>query len=99
MIGRINNNFNHFALGNSEKNKINSDKNKSFSQIFRDNVNQVNQLNKEADKLAESFAIGEIDNIHEVTLAAEKAQIAVNLTSAIQNNVMQAYEEIMRMQV
>ena len=98
MIGKIGNNVNYYALGDSE-NKVNNNDNNSFSQILQNNLSQVNQLNKEADELAESFAIGETDNIHEVTIAAEKAQIAVNLTSAVQSQVMQAYEEIMRMQV
>ena len=71
----------------------------SFGDIFQENINKVNNLNKEADQLAEKLALGEVDNIHEVTIAAEKARTAINLTSAIQSKVVQSYEEIMRMQV
>jgi flagellar hook-basal body complex protein FliE len=45
------------------------------------------------------FAVGKTDNIHQVMIAAEKAKIAVNLTTAVQSKAIDAYKEIMRLQV
>ncbi len=97
MIGKIGNNFNFF-LDDSSKNLKNQNK-LSFSSILTENLNQVNQLQKKSDKLAGDFVIGKTDNIHQVTIATEKAKTALNLTSAIHNKVIESYEEIMRMQV
>ena len=97
MIDRIDGNFN-LSLSESSKVPASTD-NSSFYELLQDNLNQVNELHKNADQLTEDFALGKTDNIHEVTIAAEKAQMALNLTSAIQNKVIQSYEEIMRMQV
>lgn len=100
MVENINGNFS-FSLSENVLTKNSTDKNQkiSFTEMFRENINRVNNLHKEADMMAEKLALGEIDNIHEVTIAAEKARTAINLTSAIQSKVVQSYEEIMRMQV
>ncbi len=97
MIEGINNIFqrdNDF-IKSATDNNINS----SFSQLLKNNLNQVNQLQRQADNLTEDFVLGKTDNIHKVTIATEKAKIALNLTTAIQNKVLNAYEEIMRIQV
>jgi flagellar hook-basal body complex protein FliE len=46
-----------------------------------------------------SFAIGDIDNIHEVMIAQEKATVALQYTVQIRDKVLEAYNEIMRMQI
>ncbi|MFW6309129.1 MAG: flagellar hook-basal body complex protein FliE [bacterium] len=97
MLGKINGKFS-YVLGDSNKQQK-SDSSASFSQLLRKNIDGVNQLNKKADNLSESFALGEIDNVHEVTVATEKAKTALNLTSAVQNKVVDSYEKIMQMQV
>lgn len=59
----------------------------------------MNHLQVEADKIARDFALGKVDDIHDVTIATEKAQLALKLTLAIQSKVVSAYKEIMRMQI
>ncbi len=72
---------------------------KDFSSLLRDNIQKVNDLQLKADSITEDFALGKIDNIHTVTIATEKARVALNLTLALQNKIVQSYQEIMRMQV
>ena len=72
---------------------------KSFSRILNDGLNQVNQLQVEADQKSQDFALGKIDNIHDVTVATEKAKLALNLTVAVQNKVVDAYNKVMRIRV
>ncbi len=70
-----------------------------FSSVFKDALEKVNQLQKNAEKLASDFALGKISNIHEVIIEAEKATIALRLTNEVRNKIIEAYREIMRMQL
>ncbi len=62
-------------------------------------LDSTNALQKQAEKAAVSFAVGEIDNIHEVMIAQEKATVALQYTVQIRDKVLEAYNEIMRMQI
>ncbi len=70
-----------------------------FADILADNLSEVNELEREAEQLTEQFAMGEIDDIHKVTVATEKARLALQLATEIQNRVIQAHDEIMQMQI
>ncbi len=70
-----------------------------FADLISDNLNEVNELEREAEDLSEQFALGEIDDVHKVTVATEKARLALQLTTEIQNRVVEAYDDIMRMQI
>lgn len=97
MIESINGNYSITPLEKSAKNDGNNKI--SFSKILEDNLNKVNNLQLKSNEMTEQFALGNIDNVHDVTIAAQKASTALNLTVAVQNKVMDAYNEIMRMQV
>lgn len=71
----------------------------NFSKYFNDKLKEVNQLQKDSQKMTADFAVGKTDNIHQVMISAEKAKIAVNLTTAVQSKAIDAYKEIMRLQV
>ncbi len=86
--------FENFAIEQENDNKA-----EAFSDLFREQLNQVNQLKKDSQAMTASFAAGETDNIHDVMIASEKAKVAVNLTTAVQTKVIDAYNEIMRLQV
>jgi len=79
--------------------KKENNKTEAFSDLFREKLNQVNELEKDSQAITASFAAGETDSIHDVMIAAEKAKIAVNLTTAVQTKAIDAYNEIMRLQV
>ncbi|MGE5614475.1 MAG: flagellar hook-basal body complex protein FliE [Bacillota bacterium] len=70
-----------------------------FADYFRQALDNANSLLLEADKIADDFAAGRTDNIHQVMLAAEKANIALQFTMQIRNKILDAYSEIMRMQI
>lgn len=70
-----------------------------FSDYLKQAVSATNNLLVESEKLADDFAAGRTDNIHQVALAAEKADIALQFTIQIRNKIMDAYLEIMRMQI
>jgi flagellar hook-basal body complex protein FliE len=63
--------------------------------MLQDTSNQIAQ----ADEMAVDFALGKIDNIHDVMIAQEKANIALQYTVQLRDAFLDAYNEIMRMQV
>lgn len=72
---------------------------KSFSEFLSDAINKTNDLQLQADNIADDFAAGRTDNIHEVMIAAEKADVALQFTMQIRTKILDAYNEIMRMQI
>lgn len=70
-----------------------------FGQYLTEALNKVNALQKAADNSAMALATGEIQNLHQVTIDSLKAEIALQFTLQIRNKVIEAYQEIMRMQI
>lgn len=71
----------------------------SFSDFLNGAIQQVSDLQNQSDQLNEDFALGKTDNIHQVMIAAEKADMALQFTVQIRNKILDAYSEIMRMPV
>ncbi len=82
-----------------EKTNTDSSFSMPFSDCLKQALNNTNDLLIESDRLADDFAAGRTDNIHQVTLAAEKADIALQFTMQIRSKILDAYSEIMRMQI
>ncbi|WP_425060853.1 Flagellar hook-basal body complex protein FliE [Sporomusa carbonis] len=72
---------------------------KSFSDFLKDALNNVNRLQNESQQASINLAAGKVQDVAEVTIAAEKAAIALQLTMQVRNKVVDAYQEVMRMQV
>ncbi len=72
---------------------------KSFAETLKDAVNNVNQLQKTADVQMQKLATGKAENIPDVLIAAEQADIALKLMVQVRNKIIDAYHEIMKMQV
>ncbi|MCX7710682.1 MAG: flagellar hook-basal body complex protein FliE [Clostridia bacterium] len=71
----------------------------SFSDYLKDALNKVNDLQLESEQMTQDFAAGRTDNIHQVMIAAEKADVALQFTMQIRTKIMDAYNEIMRIPV
>lgn len=71
----------------------------SFGEYLTDAMKEVNDLQKESERLGAALAAGQVEDISQVIIAGEKADIAVQLTLAVRNKAVEAYQEIMRMQV
>lgn len=70
-----------------------------FDNLLKDALDKVNQLQLDKEEYKKLLITGELDNLHDVTIAAEKANVALQLTLGIRNKVVEAYKEIMRMQI
>ncbi|AGC67583.1 flagellar hook-basal body complex protein FliE [Thermoclostridium stercorarium subsp. stercorarium DSM 8532] len=84
---------------NNALNKVAEKESISFRDMLMNEIYRVSELEKEADAITSDFISGKTDNIHSVLIAAEKASIALQLMIEIRNKVIDAYNEIMRMQV
>ena len=71
----------------------------SFGEYLNSALMKVSDLESQADQLKQDFALGNTDNISEVLIAGEKANVAVQFTMQIRNKILDAYSEIMRMQI
>ncbi len=76
-----------------------SHQNISFKNYLVDAIHKVNDLEQNANEYSIKLASGELDNIHEAMIASQKAEIASQFMIEIRNKVLDAYKEIMRMQI
>lgn len=76
-----------------------SNSGKSFADTLTEAIGQVNDLQKSSDKAAQDLATGRTDNVADVMIAAEKADIALKLMVQVRNKIIDAYQEVMKMQV
>lgn len=67
--------------------------------FFTELVSKVNDLQTQSDKAIQGVASGENKNLHEVMISMEKASISFLFMSQVRNKAIEAYQEVMRMQV
>jgi len=71
----------------------------NFEQTLKKFINDVDEAQKFAGESVEKLLTGEIKDIHDVMIAVEKAGTSFELMMEIRNKMIDAYREIMRMQV
>ena len=72
---------------------------KSFGDLLSASISKANELQLEADHGIRELAAGRNKNIHETMLMLEKADTSFRLMMQVRNKIIDAYREIMRMQV
>jgi flagellar hook-basal body complex protein FliE len=72
---------------------------KSFGEILQDGISNVNEAQKDASKASTELALGKSDSLHETMLSLTKAELSFNLMVQVRNKALEAYQEMMRMQV
>ena len=70
----------------------------SFSDVLKDALGQVDQLQADAKDAVGSFLRGEAVELHEVMAATEEAGIALELLIEIRNKLTEAYRSVINMQ-
>lgn len=71
----------------------------SFGKIFESAVDRVEQLQTVTDDKLDRFLRGEDQEVHDVVLSAQRSELAFDYFLQVRNKVVQAYQEIMRMQM
>ena len=83
-------NFNELTVKDGEQ---------TFGQVLGKYIGEVNDLQGKANNAIEKLVTGKSKNIHETMLAVEKAEIAFKTMNQIRLKVIDAYREVMKMQV
>jgi len=87
-----------YALNNS----LVTETDGSFSSVLgamMSAVNETNDLQNAAEEEEIRFALGYSDNTHDLTIAETKAEVALQYTIAVRDKILDAYKEIMQMQI
>jgi flagellar hook-basal body complex protein FliE len=71
----------------------------SFGEHLREQIDEVNDLQLEADQSIDDLVTGRSDDIHATMIALQKADISFRLLMSVRNKLMDAYDEVMRMQI
>lgn len=72
---------------------------KSFTEVLQSAIESLNASQSNADAMSTNIATGKTQNIHETMLAISKAEIEFKLMVQVRNKALDAYQEIMRMQI
>ncbi|MBB3043014.1 flagellar hook-basal body complex protein FliE [Nocardioides sp. LMS-CY] len=71
----------------------------AFGDLLVDGLDRLEAVQDKADKLAVQAATGDLDDIHDYTVAATEASVTAQLTVAVRNRALEAFTEIMRMPI
>lgn len=95
-------NSSHGLVGEVNEKKSLSAEGSMFDALLNsaiDNVKTTNSYLSDAENEEIKFALGETENTHDLTIALQKASTALQYTVAIRDKVLDAYKEIMNMQI
>ncbi len=70
-----------------------------FGKLLEGMIKDVNNLQTQANQAVEKVQTEESGSIHEVMIAMEKADIAFRTMMQVRNKLLEAYQEVMRLQV
>lgn len=79
--------------------KKQGDKTEGFLSVFKEKLDEVNEKQITAEKTTESFIKGDGAEVHEVLLATQEAKMSLELAVQVRNKLVEAYQEINRMQI
>lgn len=71
----------------------------SFKKLFSDALHNVNEAQHASQTATAKLARGENIDLHDVMITAQKASITLQTTIEVRNKIVEAYQEVMRMQV
>lgn len=70
-----------------------------FGNLLKDAIDKVDDVQKHADGELTSWVAGENENLHEVMISMNHAQLSFQLMTEVRNRLLETYQELMRMQV
>jgi len=94
-IGQIANSLDNF---NTNKLKANSNNNE-FEKLLKDGIEELNKEQIEAYNAMSDIATGKVENLQEAVQKIESAELSLKFALEVKNKAINAYKEIMRMQI
>jgi len=71
----------------------------AFQSAFKDAVNKVEEFRQNAATSVNNFLSGEGEELHDVALKTQEAELSFDLFMQVRNKIVSAYQEVMKMQV
>jgi flagellar hook-basal body complex protein FliE len=98
-ISSIADSINSISLNNSVDNSKVNNKSNSFESMLNNAISEVNTQQVEGYKAMEGIASGKVTNLQEAVQQIEEAELSMKLALETKNKAINAYKEIMRMQI
>ncbi|RDU68747.1 flagellar hook-basal body complex protein FliE [Helicobacter brantae] len=101
-FGVINNDISHISQNINQAPKqpeFDPQKAKSFENLLKDSIKEVNAEQKVAEKALADMATGQIKDLHQAAIAIGKAETSMKVMLEVRNKAISAYKEILRTQV
>ena len=70
----------------------------AFGTALAGSVDSLQKAQSTSNELAIKAVTGDLDDVHDYTVASSQAKVALELTAAVRNKAVEAFTEIMRMQ-
>ncbi|HCP08980.1 MAG TPA: flagellar hook-basal body complex protein FliE [Candidatus Moranbacteria bacterium] len=70
-----------------------------FGTVLKQTLNEINDLQIQADQMIEKVEVDNSASLHDAIIAIEKADISFKAMMQVRNKIIEAYQEVMRMQV
>ena len=87
------------SLGINTNNQIGQSDDKSFQNMLNDAILEVNNQQVKGYDSMQGIATGKVTNLQEAVQRIEEADLSMKLALEVKNKALNAYKEIMRMQV
>ena len=87
------------SLGLNANNKVIPTQDKSFQNMLKDAISEVNDNQVQGYNAMEGIATGKVTNLQQAVQRIEEAELSMKLALEVKNKALNAYKEIMRMQV
>ena|SRR5512147_450396 len=71
----------------------------SFASVLKKSLTEVNEMQQKADAQITALATGDKASLHDTMIAMEQADVSFRLMMQVRNKIVEAYQEILRMQV
>ena len=70
-----------------------------FKKMLVNEVNKINDAEQTSNRLDKAIITGDVDNLHDAMIAAQKAEITLDYAVQVKSKALEAYKEIMRIQL
>jgi len=70
-----------------------------FGDVLNGAIQSIEGVNRDANVAVQKFLTGENEELHTTVLATQKAELAFELGLQVRNKVVDAYQEVMKMQM
>lgn len=86
-------------IAKSQVNPINKADDKTFDNMLKDAISEVNETQVEGYKAMEGIATGNVKNLQEAVQKIEEAELSLKLALEVKNKALSAYKQISQMSV